>query len=149
MAHGPYRPEIRPIGPVFDRRRGWFAPHGALLCDSRGPTVKQVPVAAELPAAFITTHGAVVVENHLNMIKPLNGTPKVRPAVLAALLNSDLVDQVFRCINGSVAVSAYELEALPLPSPETLQELDRLVRRRATRDRLEHAVERLYGSEDH
>ena len=86
-------------------------------------------IAAELPAAFISVHGAVVVENHLNMIKPLNGTPKVLPAVLAALLNSDLVDQVFRCINGSVAVSAYELEALPLPSPEELQELERLVSR--------------------
>ena len=104
-------------------------------------------IAAELPATFISAHGAVVVENHLNMIKPLNGTPKVPPAVLAALLNSDPVDQVFRCINGSVAVSAYELEALPLPSPETLHEFDRLVRGRATRERLEHAVERLYGSE--
>jgi len=104
-------------------------------------------IAAELPAAFIAAHGAVVVENHLNMIKPRGGPPKVLPAVLAALLNSDLVDQVFRCINGSVAVSAYELEALPLPSPAALQELERIVRQRATRERLEHAVERLYGSE--
>ena len=104
-------------------------------------------IAAELPAAFIAAHGAVVVENHLNMIKPLNGAPIVRPAVLAALLNSDLVDQVFRCINGSVAVSAYELKALPLPSPENIKELERLVRRRASRHRLEQAVERLYGNE--
>ena len=36
-------------------------------------------IAAELPAAFIEEHGAVVVENHLNMIKPLNGTPQVAP----------------------------------------------------------------------
>ena len=104
-------------------------------------------IAAELPASFIETHGAVVVENHLNMIKARNGTPKVKPAVLAALLNSDLVDQVFRCINGSVAVSAYELEALPLPCPEDLEELGRLIRRRASRARLEQVIERLYGSE--
>ena len=104
-------------------------------------------IAAELPASFIEAHGAVVVENHLNMIKARNGAPKVKPAVLAALLNSDLVDQVFRCINGSVAVSAYELEALPLPSPEDLEELGRLVRRRASRARLEQAIEHLYGSE--
>ena len=103
-------------------------------------------IAAELPASFIAAHGAVVVENHLNMIKPLNGTPKVTPAALAALLNSDLVDQVFRCINGSVAVSAYELEALPLPSPENLEEFEQLVRRHASRERLEQAVVRLYGN---
>ena len=104
-------------------------------------------IAAELPASFIAAHGAVVVENHLNMIRPLNGTPKVTPAALAALLNSDLVDQVFRCINGSVAVSAYELEALPLPSPENLDEFEQLVRRHASRDRIEQAVGRLYGNE--
>ena len=104
-------------------------------------------IAAELPASFLAAHGAVVVENHLNMIKPLNSAPKVGPAVLAALLNSDLVDQVFRCISGSVAVSAYELEALPLPSPENLENLRRLIRRHASRKRLEQAVERLYANE--
>ena len=86
-------------------------------------------IAAELPTAFIEEHGSVVVENHLNMIKPLNGAPRVTPAALAVLLNSDVVDQVFRCINGSVAVSAYELEALPLPPPEDLKELERLVKK--------------------
>ncbi len=104
-------------------------------------------IAAELPASFIEEHGAVVVENHLNMIKPLNGTPEVAPAALSALLNSNVVDQVFRCINGSVAVSAYELEALPLPSPEGIKEIERLVKRRAKRETLERAVERLYINE--
>ncbi|MFH7191489.1 methylase, partial [Klebsiella pneumoniae] len=32
-------------------------------------------IAAELPAAFIQQHKAVVVENHLNMIRPLAGKP--------------------------------------------------------------------------
>lgn len=103
-------------------------------------------IAAELPAAFIEEHGAVVVENHLNMIKPLNGAPRVTPAALATLLNSGVVDQVFRCINGSVAVSAYELEALPLPPPEDVKEIERLVKRRVKRETLERAVERLYSS---
>ena len=101
-------------------------------------------IAAELPAAFIEAHGAVVVENHLNMIKPLDGAPRVASAALAVLLNSDVVDQVFRCINGSVAVSAYELEALPLPPPDDVKEIERLMKRRASREMLECAVERLY-----
>ena len=103
-------------------------------------------IAAELPESFIEEHGAVVVENHLNMIKPLGETLKVAPAALAALLNSQVVDQVFRCINGSVAVSAYEMEALPLPSPEEMEEVERLVKKRAKRETLERVVERLYAN---
>ena len=101
-------------------------------------------IAAELPAAFIEEHGSVVVENHLNMIRPLNGGTRLSPAALAVLLNSDVVDQVFRCINGSVAVSAYELEALPLPPPKDMEEVERLVKEKANRETLERAVERLY-----
>ncbi len=105
-------------------------------------------IAAELPASFVEAHGAVVVENHLNMIKPLNGTPNVAPAALAAVLNSELVDQLFRCINGSVAVSAYELEALPLPSVEAMDEIERLVEAGPGNGALEGAVARAYGCED-
>ena len=79
------------------------------------------------------------------MIKPLNGTPTVSPAALAILLNSDIVDQVFRCINGSVAVSAYELAALPLSAPDAMKEIERLAKRRATQETLGRAVERLYS----
>ena len=103
-------------------------------------------VAAELPASFIAEHRAVVVENHLNMVKPINGTPTVSPAALAKLLNSEVVDQLFRCINGSVAVSAYELEALPLPAPDAMKEFECLVARRVNREVLERTVERLYGN---
>ena len=101
-------------------------------------------IATELPPSFVEAHGAVVVENHLNMIKPIDGEPKVTPAALAVLLNSDTVDQVFRCINGSVAVSAYELQALPLPSPEGMKEIERLVKECAERETLECAIGRLY-----
>ena len=102
-------------------------------------------IAAELPASFIAEHEAVVVENHLNMIRPIDGAPRVSPAAVAALLNSAVVDQLFRCINGSVAVSAYEMEALPLPSPEAMQEIERLIHQSPDRQALDHAVERLYG----
>ena len=103
-------------------------------------------IAAELPASFIHEHGAVVIENHLNMIRPVAGTPRVTPAAVAALLNSAVVDRLFRCINGSVAVSAYELESLPLPPPDAMEGVERLVQRRAKRQTLEHAVESLYGN---
>ena len=101
--------------------------------------------AAELPISFVEKHGGVVVENHLNIIKPLDGEPKVTPAALSALLNSEVVDRLFRCINGSVAVSAYELKSLPLPSPEDMKAIDQMVNRRTKQKTVERAVERLYS----
>jgi adenine-specific DNA-methyltransferase len=98
-------------------------------------------IAASLPAAFIREHGAVVIENHLNMIRPINGSPPVPAGLLAAVLNTAIVDRAFRCISGSVAVSAYELENLPLPPPADLKSL---VGRAARRDAVEEACLRLY-----
>ena len=40
-------------------------------------------IAAVLPSALIAEYGAVVVENHLNMIRPVNGDPSVSPAAVA------------------------------------------------------------------
>ena len=105
-------------------------------------------IAAELPAAFLAEHGKVVVENHLNMIRPAQDRPRVSPAAVSVLLNSEVVDQLFRCLNGSVAVSAYELEALPLPSPEAMKEIEGLVEQGAGRVRLDEAVNRLYETEN-
>ena len=78
-------------------------------------------VAAVLPSSFIKDHGAAVIENHLNVIEPVAADNKVvPPEMIAFLLNSPLLDQIFRCISGSVAVSAYEIEAMPLPDPELI-----------------------------
>jgi adenine-specific DNA-methyltransferase len=76
--------------------------------------------AAMVPADFVAAHPAFVVENHVNMLLPLAGEPGLPLDVLNAVLNSKAVDEAFRCISGSVAVSAYELENLPLPPLELL-----------------------------
>ena len=101
-------------------------------------------IAAALPSSFIKQHGAVVVENHLNMIKPLDDSPRVTPEVLSAFLNSRATDQAFRCVSGSVAVSAYELEALPLPSPDALGRLRELVSSKVSRQAIDNECQRLY-----
>jgi adenine-specific DNA-methyltransferase len=66
--------------------------------------------------------GRVVVENHVNVLNPTCDNPTVDRTTLARLLASATIDRVFRCLAGSVAVSAYELEALPLPDDATLAE---------------------------
>lgn len=101
-------------------------------------------IAAELPADFIAAHKAVVVENHLNMVRPVSAAPKVSPAALAAVLNSGIVDQAFRCISGSVAVSAFELEALPLPAVAAMKRIERLVAKGATAEAIEAALRTIY-----
>ncbi len=101
-------------------------------------------IAAELPKKFVSQHGAVVIENHLNMIRPIDGVPVIPPKVLSAFFNTEVVDRAFRCLSGSVAVSAYELEALPLPPPEALASLVELVKHGADRDAVEEECSRLF-----
>ncbi len=102
-------------------------------------------IAAELPNSFIAEHGAVVIENHLNMVRSVVEMPKISPKTLAAVLNSSVVDQLFRCINGSVAVSAFELKALPLPSQEDMEAIEYLVSSGAQREYVEQALIRAFG----
>src|SRR2546428_354144 len=79
------------------------------------------------PIFFFLEYPGFVVENHLNMVYSLSSRPGVALGTLAALLNSETLDQAFRCINGSVAVSAYELNCVPLPNPDQMRELQELV----------------------
>ncbi len=65
---------------------------------------------------------AVVVENHLNVVRAA-GHARVPPDVLCRLLNSEPVDRLFRCLSGTVAVSASELAALPLPPVDALRDV--------------------------
>jgi adenine-specific DNA-methyltransferase len=66
--------------------------------------------------------GAVVVENHVNVLRCSDPDSPVTPELLAALLNTPTFDRLYRCMTGTVAVSAYELEALPLPAPAVLSD---------------------------
>lgn len=99
-------------------------------------------IAAELPAAFLQKHGGrVTIENHLNMLIPTGPRPAVSPAILAAFLNTEAADRAFRCLSGSVAVSAYELENLPLPAAA---DLSALLGRRRDAFAVERACHQLY-----
>ena len=143
-----FRAEKRNHKPYFEVRRGddWLTIDRPCVLVQRTTAKEQARrlIAAELPERLVHEHGRVVVENHLNMIRPLNREPKVSPAVVAALLNSEIVDHAFRCISGSVAVSAFELEALPLPSLEHAGALERLVCGGADPATIEKAIQAFY-----
>jgi adenine-specific DNA-methyltransferase len=143
-----FRADKRNHSPYFKTESGddWLIVNKSCVLVQRTTAKEQLRrlIAAELPATFIETHGGVVVENHLNMVRPI-GMPKVSSAAVAAVLNSDTVDQMFRCISGSVAVSAFELEAIPLPTADAMAQIERLVTSGAKRTAIEQALLGLYG----
>ena len=78
-------------------------------------------VTAELTVSHLHDWGGlVVVENHVNVVRNVAASP-MSYGGLARLLATRTIDRLMRCLSGSVAVSAYELESLPLPAWETLE----------------------------
>ena len=65
--------------------------------------------------------GAVVVENHVNVLRCGREESVLPDDLLVRILNSSTIDRLYRCITGSVAVSAYELGAIPLPGEDVLE----------------------------
>lgn len=139
------------------RHAPWFLPgpkdaanltHTSCVLLQRTTAIEQRRrlIAAELPQEFIDEHGgAVAIENHLNMIRPILGQKtKVSPTALSRLFNSQAVDDVYRCISGSTAVSAYELQALPLPSPSAIEKLEILMEEHADKATIESYIRELY-----
>lgn len=108
--------------------------------------------ACVLPQAFIDKWDGVVVENHVNIIHAVTDQPKVSLGVLTLILNSETVDRIFRCLSGSVAVSASELHAIPLPPMHQLKELEdklsNISNKIYTKDIIERAVLYAYGLEE-
>lgn len=145
-----FRAEKRNHLPYFqpNKREDWVVTNRPCVLVQRTTAKEQNRrlIAAELPAWFFDKHGAAVIENHLNMVRPLDGNPKVSLAALVALLNSFAADQVFRCMNGSVAVSAYELQSLPLPAPADMVRMEQLASSQAGREELEFEAARLYSA---
>lgn len=104
-------------------------------------------VAAVLDAELLHAHGAVAIENHLNILAPVGPCPAVPLELLCAVLNSVAASEAFRCLSGSTAVSAYELRHLPLPDPAALGPLAALVSAGADAAAIEAECLRLYAGD--
>ena len=144
-----YRAEKRGHQPYFQIKDGdeWLKVTMPCVLVQRTTAKEQARrlIAAEMPAWFVNKYGAVIVENHLNMIRPAGKKhPKVSTAALSAVLNSSIADEAFRCISGSVAVSAFELEALPLPPPTAMAAIDKLLRQQTAPATIDSHIRTLY-----
>jgi adenine-specific DNA-methyltransferase len=70
----------------------------------------------------------VGIENHVNYIHRPNGNLSVYEAFgIAAILNTALVDNFFRSLNGNTQVNATDIRSLPFPSIEDIRKIGKLV----------------------
>jgi adenine-specific DNA-methyltransferase len=78
--------------------------------------------AAPVSAEFLDQHKrrGFISENHVIVLELATETPLVSPEVLAALLNSGVVNERFSAISGTFSVSARLLARLALPDPTVL-----------------------------
>lgn len=103
-------------------------------------------IAAVLNKDFLDTYkNGVVIENHINIIK------KKKDSILSIkclnyLLNSNEVDNIFRCISGSVAVSAYELNSIPMPPFDKILELEKLINDNKSERKINEFISKIYGA---
>lgn len=102
-------------------------------------------ITAVLPDELFEEYTAVIIENHLNMIMAAVANPLVNLKTLSTFLNSRVVNDAFTTISGSVAVSAYELESLPLPKPSKFKRLNSLINSNASSDLIEKECTNIYN----
>jgi len=100
-------------------------------------------IAAVIPQDFISKYSGVVVENHINMLYCVDDK-RIEPATICTLLNSKTLDMLLRCISGSVAVSAYELNSLPLPNLKSLLLFQEFIKQDITSDDIELEIMKMY-----
>jgi tRNA1(Val) A37 N6-methylase TrmN6 len=135
--------------PYFEplKRQDFLITRSSCVLVQRTTSVEQERriVTAVLPQSFIDQYGGVIVENHLNIVYSDGFFTYVSPEVIHALLNTKTIDQIFRCISGSVAVSAYELNNLPLPSKSQMATLAKALLRGASKEFIEKKVASFYG----
>jgi adenine-specific DNA-methyltransferase len=71
---------------------------------------------------------------------------------LSLILNSQVVDRIFRCLSGSVAVSASELHAIPLPPINKIEDLEKLLSKGNRvvnlKESAEQIIAKAYGLEE-
>jgi len=88
---------------------------------------RRLEAAVMLESDF--SHDLVGIENHLNYIHRPKGNLTVDEAFgIAALLNTPLIDNFFRSLNGNTQVNAVDIRSLPLPTVEDIGKIGKLVR---------------------
>ena len=76
-------------------------------------------IAAAVPVDWQERQGGFVAENHVIVLQSEGANPW-SPDRMAAILNSPVINRLFRSISGATNVAVSELNELPLPEPAKL-----------------------------
>jgi adenine-specific DNA-methyltransferase len=72
----------------------------------------------------------VGIENHVNYIHKPKGNLSVNEAFgIAAILNTFIIDNYFRSLNGNTQVNATDIRSLPFPKIDDIREIGKLISR--------------------
>lgn len=77
-------------------------------------------IAAAVPIKWQLEHGGFVAENHVIVLQTFAGNPWP-PELMARILNSSVINRLYRAISGAANVAVSELIELPLPSTSKLR----------------------------
>lgn len=76
-------------------------------------------IACDVPSEWQRSAGGFVAENHVIALIAKQGSPW-SPKLIANLMNSEVVNRLYRAISGATNVAVSEISQLPLPNPEVL-----------------------------
>ncbi|MBA7710799.1 hypothetical protein ES703_119746 [subsurface metagenome] len=92
---------------------------------------------------------SVGIENHVNYVYRPKGSLSVYEAYgIAGILNTTIIDNFFRSLNGNTQVNATDIRSLPLPGIEDIKRIGKVVyKSQSCRNgfHLEHAVSGILG----
>lgn len=77
-------------------------------------------IAAAVPIKWQQEHGGFVAENHVIVLQTFAGN-SWSPELMARILNSSVINRLYRSISGAANVAVSELVELPLPSTSKLR----------------------------
>ena len=77
-------------------------------------------VAASVPLDWQQKQGGFVAENHVIVLQTFEANPWT-PDLMAKILNSSVINRLYRSISGAANVAVSELNELPLPSTSKLR----------------------------
>ena len=100
-----------------DKTKPWINEPGETVIVKRisAKEQKRRIEAAYIPSSWCSNTHGYFLENHLNFIFKKDVESNYNLVFLMALLNSKLLDFIFRVFNGNTQVSATELNLMPLP----------------------------------
>ena len=111
---------------------------------------KRSRLIASVTPDYIIKTDFIGIENHLNFIhNQYAGLERNISYGLAVLLNSSLMDQYFRIINGNTQVNAYDIRLMPLPEKDVIEEIGELYQKQnaneTSNDSIDEIVNKMVG----